>query len=110
MSLQVRAEKSPWASRIELLVMMADGNQIVAAAQPLVMQKVDPASTYPQQATCALTGPDAQLLMDDLWRAGIRPSEGSGSAGQLAATERHLAHVMKSFDLTLGHVLKDKNA
>ena len=33
----------------------------------------------------------AQQFMDELWRAGFRPTEGSGSAGSLAATERHLA-------------------
>ncbi len=32
----------------------------------------------------------AQQLMDELWQCGLRPSEGSGSAGSLAATERHL--------------------
>ena len=32
----------------------------------------------------------AQELIDQLWQAGLRPSEGSGSAGSLAATERHL--------------------
>ncbi|MBI5255418.1 MAG: hypothetical protein HY855_02885 [Burkholderiales bacterium] len=32
----------------------------------------------------------AQQLMDELWRCGLRPSEGTGSAGSLAATERHL--------------------
>lgn len=34
---------------------------------------------------------EARRLMDDLWRAGVRPTDGSGSSGQLAATERHLA-------------------
>jgi hypothetical protein len=33
---------------------------------------------------------EAQVLMDSLWSCGIRPTEGSGSAGSLAATERHL--------------------
>lgn len=33
---------------------------------------------------------NAQLLMDNLWEVGIRPSEGSGSAGSLAATQKHL--------------------
>lgn len=28
--------------------------------------------------------------MDELWQAGIRPAEGAGSAGQMAATENHL--------------------
>ncbi len=34
---------------------------------------------------------NAMRLMDDLWRAGVRPSDGEGSTGQLAATQRHLA-------------------
>lgn len=32
----------------------------------------------------------AQELIDELWACGLRPTEGSGSAGSLAATERHL--------------------
>jgi hypothetical protein len=33
----------------------------------------------------------AQQLMDSLWQAGLRPSEGAGSAGAMAAVEKHLA-------------------
>jgi hypothetical protein len=44
---------------------------------------------------CHLDPNEAQTLMDDLWQAGLRPSEGSGSAGSLAATERHLADMQK---------------
>lgn len=33
---------------------------------------------------------NAQRLMDELWDCGLRPSEGHGSAGSLAATEGHL--------------------
>lgn len=47
----------------------------------------------------------AQQLMDELWRAGMRPTEGSGSAGSLAATEKHLADmraiVSKQLDVQL---------
>jgi hypothetical protein len=32
----------------------------------------------------------AQELMDNLWDCGLRPSEGTGSAGALAATQKHL--------------------
>lgn len=43
---------------------------------------------------------EAQLLMDDLWSSGIRPTEGSGSAGSLKATENHLNDMRKiAFDL-----------
>lgn len=31
-----------------------------------------------------------QVLMDELWDRGFRPSEGLGSAGALAATQQHL--------------------
>ena len=45
---------------------------------------------------CAvLTMPMAQSLMDQLWNCGVRPAAGQGSAGQLAATERHLADMQK---------------
>ncbi len=36
---------------------------------------------------------EAQQLCDALWEAGIKPSSGHGSTGQLAATEKHLGHV-----------------
>lgn len=37
-----------------------------------------------------LTPTDAQQIMDSLWDCGVRPSEGSGSAGALLATQNHL--------------------
>lgn len=33
---------------------------------------------------------EAQALMDSLWDAGLRPTAGSGSAGAMDATLRHL--------------------
>ncbi len=40
----------------------------------------------------------AQQLMDDLWRAGIRPTEGHGSAGAMRRIEDHLKREMKLSD------------
>lgn len=42
------------------------------------------------EPTFTLSNKDAQQLMDNLWDCGIRPSEGTGSAGSLAATQKHL--------------------
>lgn len=36
-----------------------------------------------------------QELIDSLWSAGVRPTEGNGSVGSLAATERHLSDMQK---------------
>lgn len=32
----------------------------------------------------------AQVLMDDLWNCGVRPTEGTGSAGQSLAQQNHI--------------------
>lgn len=42
------------------------------------------------EPTARLTRSEAQELMDALWRVGMRPSNGAGNVGQLAATEKHL--------------------
>jgi hypothetical protein len=47
------------------------------------------------QPLVTLHDEEAQALMDELWQCGLRPSEGSGSAGSLAATERHLEDMRK---------------
>lgn len=48
---------------------------------------------------------EAQQLMDEFWRCGLRPSEGSGSAGSLAATERHLADMRRLVEKGMGVTL-----
>jgi hypothetical protein len=53
------------------------------------MVEADP-NTY-SPPTLQIDEAQAQALMDDLWAAGLRPAEGSGSAGSLLATQRHLA-------------------
>jgi len=40
--------------------------------------------------SCYLDLDKAQALMDNLWDCGIRPTEGSGSAGSMSATQKHL--------------------
>jgi len=40
--------------------------------------------------TFTLKNDEAQVLMDALWNAGIKPTEGMGSAGSLSATQDHV--------------------
>ncbi len=68
-----------------------DGSAIILP-EPIVMKR-----HKIEDVTCVDRGPDismwpgsAQQLMDELWNVGLRPSEGTGSAGSLAATQRHL--------------------
>lgn len=54
----------------------------------ITMETKQPYITY--EPLFRIKKSEAQILMDDLWNAGIRPTEGAGSAGSLAATQNHL--------------------
>lgn len=58
-------------------------------AAPLTMNLVEQEGT-PLDPSFAMTYASAQKLMDELWGAGVRPSNGAGSAGELAAVRYHL--------------------
>ncbi len=66
-----------------------DRKDALYIAKPLEYEKHELYATDPP-VTTTLSPTAAQQLIDDLWDCGLRPSEGSGSAGQLAAVERHL--------------------
>lgn len=57
-------------------------------ARPMELQELQPG--YISQPFVRLDMGHAQMLMDQLWTCGLRPTEGSGSAGALAATQAHL--------------------
>jgi len=86
----ILAQKEPFRLGISLVITTRGYDQI---ARPVEMVPVEqreamvPAMTISEEA--------AQKLMDELWTCGLRPSEGSGSAGMLAATQRHLADMQK---------------
>lgn len=63
----------------------------VSLAQPVVMKVLtDKDEICAPEPTFTLHISEAQNLMDKLWDCGLRPSEGSGSAGAMAATQKHL--------------------
>jgi hypothetical protein len=86
-------ERLPWAFDLGLYLTAKTGDGKFAIALPVQMKVLTDEETMSASHApiCDLRKDEAQQLMDELWRAGLRPSEGSGSAGSLAATERHLA-------------------
>jgi hypothetical protein len=82
----IRVNSEPWHRGVEFLITKREGEKLYSA-------KIE-FSEHEQHCVLPVTGrignDDAQTLMDDLWRAGLRPTEGAGSAGALAATQRHL--------------------
>ncbi len=87
---RIRCQRREWDDAIDLAVIQRNehsGQRHVA--DPLTFRAV-PDHGFIAEPTFRMDRTQAQQLMDELWNCGLRPSEGSGSAGSLAATERHL--------------------
>ncbi len=88
----VKANRAPWWNAIELLVYEKHGDRL-SVARAVQLETVESGAFI--EPTMRLNMTEAQELMDSLWHCGLRPSEGSGSAGAMAATEKHLADMQK---------------
>ena len=89
-NLRLRAQSSDWRQHIEfVLVDLMPETEGIAYGESvnMVTHKVDGIAYEP---TFSLLPQQAQILMDDLWNCGLRPTEGVGSVGQLKATQNHL--------------------
>jgi hypothetical protein len=113
---QFRVERDlsfgPDTFRIHLYARLPDGRIAIPEAA-LTMRVIDPkdAANTRSCEPILTTGQEAlQSLIDELWHLGIRPTEGHGSTGQLAATEKHLTHTTQLLSQTLQTVLNVANA
>ncbi len=92
---EIRIERKPYASNmLELHLLhfsVCDGITTIAVAENMSCVRLTPENEGMHLAPLMSMRPDeAQQFMDELWRAGIRPTEGHGSVGQLGAVQRHL--------------------
>jgi hypothetical protein len=88
---RIHAERELYSGGVSIHL-MDEGNQgQLFVAQPVVMKAEEEAYARRLDPMVTLPMALAQQLMDELWNCGLRPTEGTGSAGSLAATERHLA-------------------
>lgn len=102
MKTEIRAQIAIWSDTVQIIVRATADNGQHSYAQPLTLKTIDPGAVV-GEPTLALSKDDAQQWIDELWRVGLRPSEGAGSAGSLAATERHLADMR---DVAFGALVK----
>ena len=86
--LTLRASKNEigWNAGIELRAFIKSTHHVIL---PVIAKAAD-------EGTCIepfmrLNVDEAQNLIDTLWDCGLRPSEGTGSAGAFAATQAHLS-------------------
>ena len=85
---ELRAASAPWHGGIELLIRRGDYFGV-----NITMESKE--SGLIVEPTLRIDMDAGQTLMDDLWNAGLRPTEGAGSARSLRATEKHLSDMRK---------------
>lgn len=85
--MRINAQMASYCRWVELRFFDDEHGKFLVA-KPLEMVEREE-FTY-SEPTARLQKEEAQELMDSLWQCGLRPSEGSGSAGALAATQKHL--------------------
>ena len=90
--ISVLAQRAAWSPRFELLI-ISDTSTTHAVGE-VIFHELREADGIPN-ASLQIDYEAAQALMDQLWNCGIRPTEGSGSAGSLLATQNHLADMRK---------------
>lgn len=91
--LHIRAHYSPYDDYVEFLLVHRDEHGHRSTVRTLELTKMEPGECAVPTGRIDRTA--AQVLMDDLWSAGIRPTEGAGTAGAMRATERHLDDMRK---------------
>ena len=102
MNIKAYAEREVHTGIVALHLSTRDiESRALYVARPLIFDKIEPGTRT--QPAIRLEREDAQRLMDELWQAGLRPSEGTGSAGSLAATERHLSDMRSIAFAALTH-------
>lgn len=88
--LQIRVLSDTWAIGVEMVFHERDFENNVVNIGKLIMEPYSAGTSIPIESRINIEDKTAQSLMDDLWKYGFRPTEGKGSAGALAATEKHL--------------------
>lgn len=86
-----RAHSAPWRACIEMIGRPCGENGLKVARIVIEDQVVGTMA----QPTATIDADAAQVLMDDLWHCGIRPTESAGTAGSMRAVERHLDDMRK---------------
>ena len=96
--LQIRAFKQPHRHNgLGLWIEETRGKQLWVMVAPIQMRELKSEEMYQTDPIpdINLTMQAGQKLIDDLWDVGLRPSEGSGSAGSFAAQGKHLEDMRK---------------
>jgi hypothetical protein len=86
--LRFHCEYSLYADTFKLHI--AAGSPVLAIAKPIEFEPHQEGTVAPDRPALSLRQGEAQTLIDSLWSAGLRPTQGKQSEGVTAAQDRHL--------------------
>lgn len=95
--IQLRAERSFEMNGFRIhCYERVDAEHIAVVSNPLVLEVVP----FPSRDTTLLSihEEQAQVLMDDLWRAGVRPTDFQDPGGEVAAQRAHITDLQRVLD------------
>jgi len=87
-TLEPSAQYRPMTDRVDLMIKASRGQQRYVLARAEMVEV--PPGEVPGVDPLSVSMHDAQRLMDDLWRAGLRPSDAIASTGQHEAQRQHI--------------------
>lgn len=97
--LRIRARTDDFHDHILLSIYkIAEPGHIVTIMKTDSFEKLNDAHLYSTVPHVAIEMKEAQALVDQLWECGLRPTEGAGSAGAMAATKAHIADLQAMND------------
>jgi hypothetical protein len=82
-----------WNRNVAIAIALRRVDQPLLSASPIQFSLVHPGELI--EPAINLTPEEATRLMDELWRAGVRPSSGEGNVGQIGAIQAHLADMRR---------------
>lgn len=99
--LRARVQRNPACNAVDVYLVKESMDGVSAYACDMVMATVEPGSHHHIAPVFSLQSREAQALMDELWTAGFRPTEGTGSAGALRQAEDHIESLKSVLDRVL---------
>ena len=94
--LEARAERSYWTDTINIYLRAQHGDKRFVVTD-LVLTEFDPDNPVELQPL-KFEKETAQRFMDELWNCGLRPSEGTGSAGAMQQAQDHIVTLKRDND------------
>lgn len=105
MNISMRARKRMDFQAVEVLV--TTSHPTYAVMSNIEFKKPQEGVAIGSSSFIPLADMEAQVLMDDLWACGVRPTEGSGSAGAMRRAEAHITDLQKVAFTLLDGVMKE---